>query len=220
MAYTTSSLISAFLQRSLTANETTLLTTLIPAIQIWIDKRLNSTFDNVASSTRYYDGGVRNLDIDPCTAISQVEAINDDGTDSYIYTSTYEYVAEPQNETVKRSLTKRLAAFPRGVHRIAVTALFSEYDSGVPSDIQILATRLVTGVINSGKYAGMGGNVMQESLEGHEIRYLPNSAEVHGIIESDPIVQSILAVREEIYLDNAEPRNELGYGDDDGGLMI
>lgn len=220
MAYTTSSQVSDFLQRSLNAYETSELTTLIAMVKIWIDKRLNSTFDSAVSSTRYYDGGVRNLDIDPCTAITKVEAINDDGTDSYEYTSGTEYLAEPQNETVKREIRKRLARFPRGLHRIAVTATFSEYDSGVPADIQVLATRLVAGLINAGKFAGQGGNVLEESLEGHSVKYMQNTSNIEGLAQDDPTVAAILAQRDELYVDNYNPRNEYGYEDDDGGLMM
>lgn len=222
MAYTDSSQVSNFLQRALTAYETAELTNIIAAIKIWLDKRLNSTFDQVSETTRYYDGGARNLDIDPCTAISQVSAINDDGSGSYIYTDTYEIVTEPQNETVKREIRKRLAAFPRGVHRIAVSAKFSEYDGGVPADIQIAATRLAAGVINAGRIAGLGGNVASESLEGHSITYNIRGTDFEGISENDPTVKSILEAREELYVDNYDRRNEFGYteADDSGGLML
>lgn len=221
MAYTDSTQVSNFLQRSLSAYESAELTNIIAAIKVWIDKRLNSTFDQATSSTRYYDGGVRNLDIDPCTAISQVETINDDGTDSYVYSTPYEYIAEPQNQTVKRELRKRLAPFPRGINRVAVTALFSEYDGGVPADIQIIATRLAAGIINQGKYAGQGGNILEEALEGHTIRYQIGSQNIGGLAEDDPTIAAILTQRDELYVDNYDHRNEFGYSEnDDGGLLI
>lgn len=224
MAYTDTTKISNFLGRTLNAYETSEAASIISAVQVWIDKRLNSTFDLATPSVRYYDGGIRNLDIDPCTAITQVEAINDDGTDSYVYSTPTEIIYEPQNETIKREIRKRLAAFPRGVHRIAVNATFSEYDAatgGVPADIVILATRLVAGVINAGKFAGSGGNVLQEALEGHEIRYQINTSSILGLAQDDPTVASILALRDELYVDNYERRNEYGYNEgDDGGLLL
>lgn len=221
MAYTDAIQVSNFLQRPLSAYETGELTNIVAAIKQWLDARLNSTFDQVAPSVRFYDGGVRSLDIDPCTAITQVEAINDDGSDSYIYTQTYEIVLEPQNENVKREIRKRLEAFPRGIHRIAVSAMFSEYDSGVPADIQIAATRLAAAVINQGKYAGKGGNLLQEALEGHEIRYQIGANTFDGLNANDPTVASILENRMELYVDNYDRRNEFGYTEgDDGGLMI
>lgn len=205
MAYTDQTLIQNFLHRTLNSDEITLLVTLLPTIKQWIDARLSSTFDQAAETTRFYDGGVKNLDIDPCINISQVKALNDDGSDSYIYNQTffYELVFEPQNETVKREIRRRVGCFPSGIQRIAVTATFSEYNSGVPEDIKILATILAIGVINQGKYAAIGGNVMQESLEGHEIRYAPNAANLNGIAEGDPTVQAILTSRKELYVDIA-----------------
>lgn len=221
MAYTDEIQVELYLQRALTTYEKAALSIIIPALKIWIDNRLSSTFDQVDSSIRYYDGGVSSLDIDPCTSITQIEAIGDDGGDSYVYSDIYEIVTEPQNETVKREVRKRLSKFPRGIHRIAVTAQFSEYDSGVPADIQLLATRLAGGLLAQGKFVSSGGNVMQESLEGHEIRYMPNSADIMGLTVSDPTVASILANRQELYLDNYDVRNETGYDDDnEGGLLI
>lgn len=224
MAYTDTTQVSNFLNRALNAYETSEIANIIAAVKIWIDQRLDSTFDVEAPSIRYYDGGVRNLDIDPCNTVTQVEAINDDGSDSYVYSQPYEIVLEPQNESIKREIRKRLAAFPRGVHRIAVSAIFSEYDAatgGVPADIQVVATRLVAGIINQGKYLGQGGNVLQEALEGHEIRYMINSANILGLAQDDPTVAAILQQRDTLYVDNYERRNEMGYSEgDDGGLMI
>lgn len=221
MAYTNRPLVETFLQRDLTENEAAFLAVILPALKVWIDKRLNSCFDEVSATTRYYDGGVRSLTIEPCTAIAKVEAINDDGTDSYEYTDTYEFVTEPQNQTVKTEIRKRLAKFPRGTHRIAVTAKFSEYDNGVPADIQVLATRLAAGILNQGKVASQGGNILNESLEGHEIRYQMNTSTIEGIAVDDPTVSAILQQREELYVDTYDRRNEFGYSEgDDGGLMI
>lgn len=220
MAYTDATQVSNFLQRALTSYETAELPNIIAAIKIWLDKRLNSTFDQVGSTTRYYDGGVMNLDIDPCTAITEVKSINDDTSSSYIYTEGTEYVAEPQNETVKRELRKRITPFPRGVHRVAVTGLFSEYDAGVPADIQLAATRLAAGVINAGKIAALGGNIAAESLEGHSITYNTRGTDFEGLSANDPTVAAILGARAELLVDNDEPRRTIDYDDDDGGLMI
>jgi hypothetical protein len=218
MSYTSTSQVSNFLQRVLNAYEDAELAIIVAAVQVWIDKRLNSTFDQVAESTRYYDGGGRSLDIDPCTDITEVKTINDDSSSSYTYTVGTEYISEPQNETVKRELRKRLTPFPRGIQRVAVTAKFSEYDGGVPADIQILATRLVAGIINSGKSVA-SGNVSSESLEGHSISFNTDLTKLDGLAENDPTVKSILESRKEFYVDNYD-RSERSSYEDDGGLMI
>lgn len=219
MAYTSRILVENFVQRALSENEVASLAFIIPAVKDWLDKRLNSTFDEVTPTVRYYDGGVRNLDIDPCTAITQVEAINDDASDSYIYTQPTEIVVEPQNDNVKREIRKRLAAFPRGTHRIAVTANFSEYDEGVPYDIQLAATRLAGAVLNQGKYASSGGNLLEEELEGHRIRFQPGAQNFDGLSATDPTVASILENRKELYVDNFNRAEEIG-DDDGGGLLL
>lgn len=219
MAYTDVTQVSNFLRRDLSDYEKAELSNVIAAVKQWLDKTLNSTFDKVTvATTRYYDGGTQYLDIDPCTTITKVESIGDDGASSYEYTAGTEYIAEPQNETVKRELRKRLARFPHGLHRIAVTALFTEYDGGVPADIQIAATRLVAGFFNAGKIASVGGNVASESLEGHSITYNTQVNSFEAIAMNDPTVASILETRKELYVDTYEPGRSVEY--DDGGLLI
>jgi hypothetical protein len=205
MSYTNSTLITNFLQRSLNANETAYLATLLPAIDKWIDRVLNSTFASVNATTRYYDGGVRNLDIDPCTVISAVKSLNSDGTTSYDYDliTTPDVVYEPVNETVKREIRKRNGCFPRGVQNIAVTAKFSEYDGAVPEDIQIIATQLAAGVLNQGRNASSGGNVQSESLEGHSITYSTSDDMLEGIGMANPTIAGLLSARREVYVDPA-----------------
>lgn len=200
MAYTTSTLIEQYLQRSLTASETSFLTTLIPAVKLWIDQKLNSTFDSAGSSSRYYDGGSQYLDIEPCTSVTAVTSMNDDLTDSYIYEADDEYLLYPLNETVKTEIRARGFKFPDGDSRIKVTASFSEYDGGVPSDIQLVATRLASGIINQGKVDSSGGNVSSESLEGHSISYDTSISAVENIADNDPVVRATLDARKSILL--------------------
>lgn len=200
MAYTSTTLVGNYLQRTLNANETAYFAILLPAIKKWIDRITNSTFDSASETTRYFDGGVKNLDIDPCTTITEVKSVNDDTTlsDSYIYVLNSDYRQEPVNETVKRELRKINGCFPRGIANIAVTALFSEYDGSVPEDIQALATMLAAGVINQGKNASSGGNVASESLEGHSITYDTSDNTLEGIARTNPSIQGILDSRREL----------------------
>lgn len=230
MSYTGSTQISNFLQRSLTSYEQAELPTIIGAVKKWLDAYLGSTFDKVDETTRYYDGGVMSLSIDPCTAISAVKSIADatDDASSYTYTEGSEYIAEPQNETVKRELRSRYSSFSRGVHRIAVTAKFSEYDDGVPADIQLVATRLAVAVLNAGKQANISGNgIKSESLEGHSITYASgssssdgNSQNLEGLANGDPTVSAILATRAEAFVDDYEPHTrQNNYSDGDEVLL-
>lgn len=200
MAYTNSTLIGNFLQRTLNANETAYLAILIPAIDDFIDRLTGSHFGDVAATTRYFDGGVHSLDIDPCIDITRIAAINDDGSDSYVYdlTVTPDIKYEPANETVVNELRKRGGRFPRGIQNIAVTAKFTEYEGAVPFDVQTAATQLAAGVLNQGKMASSGGNVQSESLEGHSITYDSSNDALEGIAADNPTVKGLLDQRREI----------------------
>lgn len=203
MAYTTQTMIENYLQRTLTANEVAWLAILIPAIKIWLDRKLNSTFDATTPTTRYYDGGGRFLDIDPATTITAVQALNSDGSTSYEYdlTVTPDVLYEPRGDTVKREIRKRNGHFPSGIQNIAVTATFTEFDGGVPQDIQLAATTLAAEVLNQGKMASSGGNVKSESLEGHTIHYDTSASAMDAIASNNPNIKSILDLRRELYVE-------------------
>lgn len=199
MAYTNTTLISNYLQRTLTTEETTFLTTLIPAIQMWLDRALSSHFDEVDETTRYFDGCDRILDIDPCTAITAVKSLNNDGSDAYDYTAGQDYMAYPLNETVKRELVKRHGEFNEGPKSMAVTAKFSEYDGGVPQDIQTAATRIAADVIQAGKTSSVG-NVQSESLEGHSVTYRNPNEIIDKVATQDPFIANLIESRKDVFL--------------------
>lgn len=214
--YTTATNISQFLGRALTANESAALTAyILNAVDKWIDRILQSNFANVAETTRYFDGGGHSIDIDPVQAITAVGSLNNDGSASYAYTENTEVVFEPVNDIVKREIVYRGRGrrFPSGSRRMSVTGKFTEYDytaNAVPDDIVMAATRLAAGILNAGKIAGQGGNVQQESLEGHEIRYDITTNSLEALTSTDPILQGMLAGRREIYVFSDDAR-----GDDD-----
>jgi hypothetical protein len=198
MAYTDVSKIENLLQRTLTTHEQASLTFVLPAIKQWIDNKTGSTFDETAESTRYYDGGSSSIDLDPCTEITAVKTLNNDNTDSQEYTLYDEYVVEPQNSNVKTEIVRRHGCFTRGLRRVAVTAKFSEYDAGVPFDIQNIATRLAASVIRGSKNDLGSGGLKSESLEGHSVTYATSSDEINSIAEGDPFIKSALSQRAEI----------------------
>ena len=198
MAYTTASHISDYLQRALTTDETDWLAILIPAIQIWIDRKTNSTFDIAVESSRFYDGGLTAIQIEPATEITEVTTVQEDSTlteDTPALTENVDFLLEPYNETVKNQIVKRFGYWPSGKKNIKVTAKFSEYDGGVPSDIVVIATRIAAGIINAGKVDSSGGNVASESLEGHSITYDTSQTAIENITSQDAIIQSSLQLR-------------------------
>jgi|GEM_PF-2110048 len=202
MAYTSTTLVQNYLQRTLVANETSFLAILIPAIKVWIDKKLSSTFDSASETTRYFDGGGKVADIDPCTDITAVKTYDNDGTVADTYTNLDDYVAEPVNDTIKREIVRRSGFFPVGLRRVGVTAKFSEYGDGgtVPTDIQTAATIMAAEVLNQGKIASSGGNIASESLEGHSISYDTSASALDGIASNNPNVKSILDLRRDLLL--------------------
>lgn len=204
MAYTTTDLVSKYLERALTADETALFAIILPAVKRWIDGTLHSTFDTADASTRTYDaeGGI--VDIDPCQAITKIEAVDYEGSASYAYTEGTEYVLYPQNETVKNELRARSKhGFTRGLKRIKVYAKFTEYDfenNKVPEDIQLLATRLIALQLQAlGASADIDeAGVKKESVEGHSIEYVTSGDFLKEISASDPVVSGILSTRRQL----------------------
>ena len=199
MAYTSRILVENYLQRTLTENEIAMLIVIIPAAQKWIDDQLSSTFDEVSPSTRRYESCSKSLDIDPCTNITAITSLDPYGLAYYSY-QTFEYVLEPINETIKREIRLRYGNFPGGTSNIQVDATFSEYDNGVPQDIEVAATRIAGGILNAGRHAGIGENLQEEQLEGHMIRYNITNNAINTLANSDPILQAILGGRKEVMI--------------------
>lgn len=200
MHYTDIPMIETHLKRSLTTNEQAVLATFIPGIEEWIDRKCNTTFKPVSPTSRYYEGGESAIDVDPCTEITKVNAVQDDGTDSYEYTPSMMYLAYPVNENVKTEVRLRAiqGVFPFGDARVKVTAKFSSYDGNMPRDIQTIATLIATDILRVG---AMGtGNLKRESLEGHDLMTHDPTMVIQSIVDANPLVRQILEQRREIYL--------------------
>ena len=194
--YTNTELVGQQLQRDLTQYEEDLLTTLIPAIDIWIDRELGSTFiEKESTETRYFDIEGRDIVIDPCTDIASVKLVNWDRTVVATYTSLENYLARPLNETVKRDIQMRWHPIVAD-GSLEVVAKFSEYDEGVPEDIQIAATRIASGLIGRSASGAETSGVVKESIEGYSVDY-GSDGTISDIAMSDPIVKSILEGRGE-----------------------
>lgn len=207
--YTDTTKVANYLGITLTVKQTAALAMLIPAVTKWINRYLGSQFDKADPSSRYFKGNYRNISIDPCQAITAVEAINPfDNTVWYTYQTPLEYIAEPYNEDVKTYLTLRAneftadegLGFPGGKNNdisIKVTAKFSEYDytnDKVPEDIVSVATIIASVWLeNNSRAAGL----MRENIEGHLIEQ-----SFDDILEKDPLVSRVLESRKEIWLED------------------
>lgn len=151
--------------RSLTAEEAAAFSIINEANQKYVEKMIGSAVESVTPSTRYYDGDVVNLEIDPCTDISSIQYVDDD--DSVLATlDTDEYIAEPRNRTLKYWLRSRLGEFWDGQRNVAVTAKFSIY--GDADTLAVVKDALITALEAE---IGNTTNITRESIEGYTVEF-------------------------------------------------
>lgn len=205
-SYTTAAQVQTYLNRTLSASETSALGIVIPATSRWIDRALGTTFSNITTpATKHFRGGFRNINIQPCQSITAVSALNPyDMSVWYTYTAPLEYIAEPYDLPVKKYLQMRRneftghnLKFPGDDVSIAVTALFTEYDfanNKYPEDIVLLCNHVSAVWLQNAINAD---GVMRESIEGHEI-----IKKLDDILEKDPMVQRVLHTRQDIWLED------------------
>lgn len=165
MALIAQSDLEARLQRSLTAEEVSAFTLINNSNQAYVEKLIGSDVEAVNASTRYYDGGLQHLPIDPCTDISAVKLVDDDQvvTDTF---DTTDYTTEPINRTLKTMLRHRAGGFLTGINNISVTAKFSIYaDTKVLNIVKdALLSAIASEIDNS-------GNILKESIEGYSVEF-------------------------------------------------
>jgi hypothetical protein len=202
MLYTSQAQIEAFLGRVLTAAELSILTVVVAAVERQIDKLLGTTFKNTAAlygATRYFDGGFARIDIDPVQNITSIQLISPDGSITDTLDST-NYVLWPKGENVTRMLQIRYGRVPKGLANLKIVGDFTEYaaeEAGVPSDIQLVATRVAGNIIAN---PDLSLGLKSESVEGHQV--------VFGDASSDPfktdlVVANIIAARADLSVDDS-----------------
>jgi hypothetical protein len=165
MALISQSDIEARLGRSLTAEETTTFTIVNNALQSKVEQMIGSDVESVSETTRYYDGGVQHLPINPCTNITSVKLVDDDqvATDTY---DTTDYTTEPINKTLKTMLRHRSGAFSIGINNIAIAAKFSIY--GDTDTLNIVKDAMINALVSE---VNNSDNIKRESIEGYSIEY-------------------------------------------------
>lgn len=168
MALISQSEVEARLGRSLTTEESNSFSTINNSIQTYVERLIGSKVESVSATTRYYDGGVQHLKIDPCTAVSAVKYINEDLSTEYTFL-TSDYTIEPINYTVKTMVRNRDGKFARGMNNIAITAKFSIYDDA--NILSIVKDAILSAICNE---VGNSTNVKRESIEGYSIEYANN----------------------------------------------
>lgn len=159
MAYTNEDNIEFFLKRQLSADEQNLLDILLATIDAWIDDQTGSTFASTVG-TKYYDGGERIIEIDPCTTITAIAYVDTDNSVIETYDPDTDYKLRPINEDTKKWIEFLFCA-PEGIANIAVTASFGLGE--VPDDIVYLAT-FMAGQMFSSTFTRQ---LKSESIEGY-----------------------------------------------------
>jgi len=166
MALITQADLEARLGRSLTAEEVSAFTIINTANQAYVENViLGSGVESVNASTRYFDGGVQHLSIDPCTSISSVQLVDDDFTATYTY-DTSDYTKEPLSRTVKTMLRHRPGKFITGIRNIAVTAKFSIYEDA--NTLAIVKDALLSALESE---INNTDNILKESIEGYSVEF-------------------------------------------------
>ena len=166
MALITQSDVEKRLNRPLTADEASSFTIINLALQSTVEEMIGSSVESVEPSTRYYDGGVQHLAIDPCTAVTAVKYVDDDTNVEHTFI-TSDYTAEPINKTLKTMLRNREGKFVVGINNVAVTAKFSIYDDS--NTLAIVKSALLESVVSE---LGNTDNIKRESIEGYSVEYL------------------------------------------------
>ena len=216
-SYTTAAAVQTYLDRTLTTNELTILANVIPAASRWIDRTLGSNFDNLnqaafgqpgsGATQKHFSGGHREINIKPCQQITAVQAINPyDFSVFYTYSQPLEYVQDPYDQPVKRSLIIKLNEFtaaegdklvwPGDNNGIMVTGLFTEYDyvnSCYPNDIVLLCNHISAVWLQNNQNADP---LQREQVEGHLVM-----KRIDELLLSDPMVNRVIQSREEVWLD-------------------
>lgn len=153
------------LGRSLTTDEASAFTLINSANQAYVEKMIGSKVEAATETTRYYDGGVQYLKIDPCTSITSVKLVDEDQATIETIDSS-DYTTEPINSTLKTMIRSRYGKFYEGFNNMAVTALFSIYAD--TDTLNIVKNAMLEALVSE---LADSDNKVRESIEGYSVEY-------------------------------------------------
>lgn len=170
MALVTQADLENRLGRSLSTDEANSFILINAAIQSQVERMIGSSVESVSPSTRLYDGGLQHIKIDPCTNVTEVRYIDNNGIGQFAYDDA-DYTVEPVNKTLKTMVRYRWSKFDKGMNAIQVTAKFSIYeDEQIRNIIKDSILAALEAEINN------NSNVKSESIEGYSITYASTEA--------------------------------------------
>lgn len=158
--------LEAKLQRNLTSEEQNAFNLTNAALQSYVESMIGSSLETAQETTRYYDGGVQHLTIDPCTSITALKYVDDDVNTDYTFDTT-DYTTEPINKTLKTMIRYRVGKFRTGINNIAVTAKFSIAGD---ADMSNIVKDAMLGMLQSEVTAT--DNIKKESIEGYSVEFV------------------------------------------------
>ena len=163
MALVTQSDLEKRISRTLTSDEASDFLIINAANQSYVERLIGSSLETASESTRYYDGGVQHLKIDPCTNISSVKIVDVDQTEIETIDSDY-YVKQPINKTLKTMLQNRYGKFYCGVSNVAVIAKFSI--AGDTDTVNVIKNSMLDALASE---IDNSDEIIRESIEGYSV---------------------------------------------------
>ena len=165
MAYTNKGNVQKYLNVDIASSFDAQIDAWIAAVQQWIDRYTEKTFEVGATETvRYFDTyGGRSVFVDPFVGTpSLVQILNPDGSVQRTLTAGQgaDYMMYPLNSSEKSEILLSVNSsghFGHGPSRLKITALFGY--ATVPADITLVATKLVAKIVEKGLKGGQLSSV-------------------------------------------------------------
>jgi hypothetical protein len=155
--------LEARLGRTLSNDETTDFVLINAANQVYVERMIGSSLETASEATRYYDGGVQYLSINPCTDITAVKLVDED--QAVVETvDTSDYTKEPINKTLKTMVRCRYGRFYRGINNMAVTAKYSI--AGDTDTVNIVKSAMLDALASE---IDNSETIIKESIEGYSV---------------------------------------------------
>ena len=183
MAYTDEKKVENYLGTELPSSLSQQILSWVTAVTEWIDNYTGFSFENSASSTRYFDGsGSRELLVDKYHTLESIVTLDVDGDEDVTIDSSG-LVQYPLNTTPKDRLylesSASIARFPSHRNAVKITATWG-YSTTPPEEIILAATRLLAHLLQKRL---SGGKVSQESLGDYSVSFekIDEAAELLGV---------------------------------------
>lgn len=166
MSYTNKGNIQAYLNVDIASSFDAQIDGWIAAVKLWIDRYTGKSFEvSATETTRYFDTyGGNSVFVDSFTGTpTSVQILDSNGNamDTLTEGMANDYMMYPLNSTEKNEIVLsrggRRSSFGGGNSRLKITALFGY--TAVPADITLVATKLVSKIVEKGLKGGQLSSV-------------------------------------------------------------